>query len=274
MLYLVATPIGNLADITLRALDVLKSSDYILCEDTRHSLHLLKHYGIQKPLKSFHKFNEATKEEAIIQDIQEGKIVSLISDAGTPGIADPGMRLVQSCIQENLPVTPIPGVSAPITALCCSGLSTEVFQFVGFLPKAPSELKKYLKEVLNYRGTTLCFESPQRLTKTLALLNEIDPERKIAVARELTKQYEEVVRGTASELLEIFGKTSPKGEIVLLFSGKEKQEFDFSALTPTDHVLFIQNEYGVTRKEAIKIVAELRHVPKRVIYQEVENSGS
>jgi 16S rRNA (cytidine1402-2'-O)-methyltransferase len=221
MLFLVATPIGNLGDITFRAVEVLKSCDYILCEDTRHSLRLLQHYSIQKPLISYHMFNEASREQKIVDDIQAGKMVALISDAGTPGIADPGMRLVKRCRKEELKIEAIPGSCAAILAITCSGLSTERFQFVGFLPRTSGRLQRVLEEILTYPGTTICYETPHRLVKVLELLSRIAPEQTICVARELTKKFEEVRTGTPSELLMEWKNRSVKGEIVLLISGKE-----------------------------------------------------
>lgn len=269
MLYLVATPIGNLSDITLRALEVLKSCDYILCEDTRHSLHLLQHYHIQKPLKSFHKFNEASKEDAILEDLQTGKQIALVSDAGTPGIADPGMRLVKRCIEQNISVTPIPGASAPITALCASGLDTMRFQFIGFLPKTAGKLKAELENALQYGGTTICFESPQRLLKTLELLHHLNPHRKIAIGRELTKQFEEIKQGTAQELMQRWENKTPKGEVVLMIAtaAQDEQTKDHSDLSIEEHVYLVENSQNLSRKEAIKVVANIRQVPKRDIYQ-------
>lgn len=269
MLYLVSTPIGNLSDITLRALEVLKSCDYILCEDTRHSLILLRHYEIEKPLKSFHKFNEKEKEASIIQDLEAGMTIGLISDAGTPGIADPGMQLVQKCVASGLQVQSVPGACSAITALSCSGLNTENFQFIGFLPKRSEDLKKTLKEILSYKGTTICFDSPQRILKTLKMLSQLDKKRKLAITRELTKRHEEILRGNVEELLESWGDKNPKGEIVLLISGKEKEELNWDHLTHLEHVQKVEEDYGVSRKEAIKIVAELRHESKRNIYKKV-----
>jgi 16S rRNA (cytidine1402-2'-O)-methyltransferase len=216
MLYLVATPIGNLGDITYRAVEILKSCDYILCEDTRHSLRLLQHYSIQKHMISYHMFNEASREKRIIEDIQAGKLIALISDAGTPGIADPGMRLVKKCREENIKVESIPGPCAAIAAVTCSGMSTERFQFWGFLPRTSGRLKTQLEEILTYSGTTICYETPHRLLKVLEVLKQIAPERKITVTRELTKKFEEVISGTPEELLLVWKDRAVKGEIVLL----------------------------------------------------------
>jgi len=269
MLYLIATPIGNLGDITFRAIETLKSCDYILCEDTRHSLSLLRHYAIHKPLMSYHKFNEETQIPQIIRDLKDGKQIGLISDAGTPGISDPGSRLVQKCIDENLQFFALPGACAAIQAVTCSGLSTERFQFWGFLPRQNSELKQDLQNILLYSGTTICYESPHRLLNTLQLVSELAPDHPLAVARELTKKFEEIKRGTAQELLAYWKDMPLKGEIVLLFSAKKEMDIDWSQWSPQEHVEIMQKNYNLSLQEAIKIVAKLRHVPKREIYNTV-----
>ena len=268
MLYLVATPIGNLADITLRALEALKSCDYILCEDTRHSLILLQHYQIRKPLKSYHKFNEASQAESILNDLESGKHICLISDAGTPGISDPGADLVKLCIERGLTITALPGPCAAIQALCCSGLPTERFQFWGFLARKENELKRELQDILAYPGTTICYESPHRLLKVLELIQSMQPKRLLVVSRELTKKFEEVVRGYPSALIEHWQKSPLKGEIVLLISPSSQENMkDWTSWTPEEHVQWMQEAYSLSRKEAIKLVADLRGVPKRQIYQ-------
>jgi 16S rRNA (cytidine1402-2'-O)-methyltransferase len=270
MLYLVATPIGNLADITLRALEMLKSCDYILCEDTRHSHILLHHYNICKPLKSYHKFNEASRAEFILQDLELGKKICLISDAGTPGISDPGVNLVKLCIERNIPMTAIPGPCAAIQALSCSGLPTDRFQFWGFLARKESELKRELQSILAYPGTTICYESSLRLFNVLKLIQALQPQRPLVVARELTKKFEEIVRGSATALMEHWQQASLKGEIVLLISpAPAEQHLDWEAWTPEEHVQWIEKAYALSRKEAIKLAAELRGVPKRHFYQQL-----
>ncbi len=267
MLYLVATPIGNLSDITYRAVEILKSCDYILCEDTRHSLHLLQHYSIQKPLKSFHKFSEASKEDEVITDLKNGRIIALISDAGTPGISDPGTRLVQRCVQEGVTVQSIPGACAAITALSASGLDTDIFQFIGFLPKKKQELRSLLQEIGAYKGTTVCYESPNRLEEVLKTIDELFPDKNLVVARELTKKFEEIQRGNASALLKYWEDKDIKGEIVLLIAGQTLTDTpDWESLSPEDHVNFLESTYKLSRNEAIKMAASLRGVPKRDIY--------
>lgn len=266
MLYLVATPIGNLQDITLRAIETLKNSDYVLCEDTRHSLTLLKYYGIEKPLKSFHKFSEFAKEDSVVEDLQRGKHIALISDAGTPGISDPGALLVKRCVQENIPITSIPGPCAAITALTASGLSTDLFQFFGFLPKKAKELKSTLSTILAYSGTTICYESPFRLLEVLKVLSQLSENRAIVICRELTKKFEEIKRGTAQELSDYFKANPLKGELVVLISGTKRQEIDWENLSPEEHVEYLEKTYQLSRKEAIKMAADMRGTPKRTLY--------
>lgn len=269
-LFLVATPIGNLSDFTLRAVEILQSCEYILCEDTRHSRILMQHYQIDKPLRSFHKFNEAAREEEVIQDLKSGRQVALVSDAGTPGIADPGERIVQRCVDEGIEVTPIPGPCAIITALCASGLPTQPFQFVGFLPKRPSLLNKAVEGLLAYSGTSICYESPLRLRILLQKIVEKDAGRHIVVARELTKKFEEIRRGTADELLIVWPQ-APKGEIVVLIAPPSPgaSVAAWEHMTPAEHVTWYQETRQVTSSEAIKAVADLRGVPKKIIYKAV-----
>jgi len=269
LLYLVATPIGNLSDITYRAIETLKTCDYILCEDTRHSKGLLTHYDIQKPLRSFHKFSESSQEKGIIHDLQAGKTIGLISDAGTPGISDPGSALVKECRSQAIPVIAIPGACAAITAVSSSGLNTDRFQFVGFLPRKQNERRHFLQELLQYPGTTVCYESPNRLVDSLTSLLELAPKRKIVVARELTKKFEEVLQGTAEELIAHWRDQAVRGEIVLMISESEEEVLsgsEWEKLSPDEHVSLMEQSYHMTRNEAIKMVAQIRGVPKRTIY--------
>ncbi|MBN4066878.1 16S rRNA (cytidine(1402)-2'-O)-methyltransferase [Simkania negevensis] len=217
-LYLVATPIGNLEDITLRALSVLKECSAVLCEDTRRAGFLLNHYGIKKPLLSYHKFNESRREEEVFGRLLGGEDLALVSDAGTPGINDPGVRLVDACRCRQIPVVPLPGACSPIVALAASGFPTAQFQCVGFLPKKGGARRKVLEAAVAYSGTTICFESPYRLCKTLAALVEVAPDCMVGVGRELTKKFEEHRRGTSQELLDYYTDKPPKGEIVLLIA--------------------------------------------------------
>ena len=224
VLFLIATPIGNLKDITLRALETLKECDYLLCEDTRRTRILLEHYQLKIPLKSFHLFNEVSKENYVIEDLKNAKKIGLVSDAGTPGISDPGERLVKRCHDERIDVISIPGPCAAIAALSTSGLGTERFQFFGFLPKKKGKLSRTLEEILAYEGTTVCYESPYRIEGTLKIISTLNPERECVVARELTKKFETLMRGSAPSLLENFSQKKPKGEIVLLIAGIETKK--------------------------------------------------
>ncbi len=218
MLYVVATPIGNLSDITLRALDVLKSVDLIAAEDTRHSGILLKRFEIKKPLVSYHEHNEAMRTAQLVERLGAGENIALITDAGTPGVSDPGARLIRECIRRELPFTIIPGPSSILTALVGSGFSSQKFFFAGFLPVKSGQRERELHAATERAETTIFFESPYRLTKTLKACMDIMPGRQLCVARELTKKFEEFRRGTASELFAHYEAHLPKGEIVLLIS--------------------------------------------------------
>jgi len=218
MLYVVATPIGNLSDITLRALDVLKSVDVIAAEDTRHSGILLKRFEIKKPLVSYHEHNEAMRTAQLMERLGAGENIALITDAGTPGVSDPGSRLIRECIRRELPFTIIPGPSSILTALVGSGFSSQKFFFAGFLPVKSGQRERELHAAAERAETTIFFESPYRLAKTLKASMDIMPARQLCVARELTKKFEEFRRGTASELLAHYEAYPPKGEIVLIVS--------------------------------------------------------
>jgi len=219
MLFVVATPIGNLADITLRAIETLRSADVIAAEDTRHSLILLKHHGIHKPVVSYHQHNEAKRTAELVERLEQGANIALITDAGTPGLSDPGARLIRACINREIPFTIIPGPSAILTGLVGSGFEMEKFCFRGFLPVKSGQRERELRAAADRPETTIFFESPYRLNKTLAACTEILADRQICVARELTKKFEEFRRGVAAELLEHYQARPPKGEIVLIISG-------------------------------------------------------
>jgi len=219
MLSVVATPIGNLADITLRAIDTLRSADVVAAEDTRHSSILLRHHDIHKPVVSYHQHNEAKRTAELIQRLEQGANVVLITDAGMPGLSDPGARLIRECINREIPFTIIPGPSAILTGLVGSGFEMEKFCFRGFLPVKSGQRERELREAGNRTETTVFFESPYRLAKTLTACAGILPDRKICVARELTKKFEEFRRGAAAELLQHYQAHPPKGEIVLVIAG-------------------------------------------------------
>jgi 16S rRNA (cytidine1402-2'-O)-methyltransferase len=221
VLYLVATPIGNLEDITLRALRILKECDVVAAEDTRHSGQLLRHFGISKPMLSYFQFNEAKRSEEIIERLKRGEKVALVTDAGSPGISDPGERVVKAALAAGLKVEPIPGACAVIAGLTASGLPTEEFHFVGFLPHKSGQRRKQLEGLGGVGGTLVLYESPYRVEKLLTELSEIYPERKVVLARELTKKFEEFLHGTAGELLEVARKRHLKGEFVVLVEGGE-----------------------------------------------------
>jgi 16S rRNA (cytidine1402-2'-O)-methyltransferase len=218
MLYVVATPIGNLGDITLRALEVLKSVDLVAAEDTRHSGLLMKHFGIKKPFISYHEHNEAKRTAEFVERLAGGESIALITDAGTPGLSDPGLRLVRECIQRELSFTIIPGPSSILAALVGSGFSTEKFSFRGFLPVKTGRRERELRAAAESGETIIFFESPYRLTKTLAACIAVMPDRQLCIARELTKKFEEFRRGTADVLLADYEARPPKGEIVLVIS--------------------------------------------------------
>jgi 16S rRNA (cytidine1402-2'-O)-methyltransferase len=228
-LYLVATPIGNLEDITLRALRVLRECDVVAAEDTRRTGQLLKHFGISKPLLSYFQFNEAKRSEEIIARVQRGEKIALVTDAGSPGISDPGERVVKAVIAAGFRVESIPGACALIAGLTASGLPTDEFHFVGFLPHKSGQRKNKLESLKTSEGTLVLYESPYRIEKLLGELNEVYPEREIVLARELTKKFEEFLRGKAAALLEIARKRSLKGEFVVLVSPELPQKDKKSA---------------------------------------------
>ena len=221
MLYVVATPIGNLSDITLRALEVLRDVDLVAAEDTRHSGILLKHFGIKKPLISYHEHNEAMRTAELAERLAGGENIALITDAGMPSLSDPGARLIRKCIERNLPYTIVPGVSAILTALVGSGFPLERFCFRGFLPVKSGQRERALRGAMERAETSIFFESPHRLVKTLTACSEIMPDRELCVARELTKKFEEFRRGIASELLAHYTVHPVKGEITLLINAGE-----------------------------------------------------
>lgn len=239
-IYLVATPIGNLEDITLRAIRILKEADIIVAEDTRQTLKLLNHLKISKSIISYHRHSTVDKLEEIINKIESGKSIALVSDAGTPVISDPGEEIVKKAIEENIEVIPVPGPCALITALIASGIDAKEFTFLGFLPLNNKLRKNKLNEIKNTKKTTIIYEAPHKLNQTLNDLKEITKERKIVLARELTKIHEEFILGTAEELLEKI--TEPKGEFVIII-GKNNEEAEniFEKMTLEEHYDYYKN---------------------------------
>ena len=271
-LYLVPTPIGNLKDITLRALEVLKSVDEIAAEDTRTSLKLLNHFDIKKSLFSYHKHNEQGKSLDIINKLKSGINIALITDAGTPGISDPGSVIVERCIEEEIEFEVLPGATAITTALVYSGLDTTKFMFRGFLPRENKDRNPIIEEVKNVRDTIIFYEAPHRLLATLDYLKDNLGDRKIAVCRELTKLHEEIYRGKISEAIEFFTEGRPRGEFVLVIEGKSdetikaEKEAKWNSLTIEEHLIKVIEE-GFDKKEAIKIVAKERGLAKKEVYK-------
>ena len=265
-LYIVATPIGNLEDITLRAINILKEVDLIAAEDTRHTLKLLNHLEISKPLISYHRHNEDVKTDILIKELKQGKQIALVSDAGTPGICDPGEEVIKKCIEEDIPVVSITGACAMINALICSGLDTKEFIFIGFLPLNKKNRKEKLEEIKNTAKTMILYEAPHKLETTLKDLKEIIGDRKIVLARELTKIHEEYIRENIDVLIE--KAKDLKGEIVLLIEGAEKkEENDLLKLSLQEHYAYYA-EKGLSKKEIIKQIAKDRNVSKNEIYQQ------
>lgn len=270
-LFLCATPIGNLEDITLRALRVLKEVSCIAAEDTRHTRKLLTHYNIHTPLVSYHSYSNERKEEHLIQRLLQGEDIALVSDAGMPGISDPGADLVRLALEYNIEITPIPGASAGIAGLVASGLPTHKFAFEGFLSNQRKTRRKQLQALRREQRTLIFYESPHRLTDTLKDIFSELGDRPCTVVRELTKLHEEFKRGTVSELLDYYNANHPRGEITLILGGQPEEEValeqqdDWSELSLAEHVTTLI-EQGIDKKEAIKQVAQLRGVPKREVY--------
>lgn len=264
-LYIVATPIGNLEDITLRAINTLRDVDIIAAEDTRHTLKLLNHFEISKPLISYHRHNEDTKTEVLIKELISGKDIALVSDAGTPGICDPGEEIIKECIEQDIEVIPIPGACAMINALICSGISTKEFIFIGFLPLNKKLRKEKLEEIQKANKTLILYEAPHKLESTLKDLKPILEERKIVLAREITKIHEEFIRGDIELLIE--KSKEIKGEIVLIIeANNKKEENKLLNLSLEEHYKYYENQ-GLEKKEIIKKIAKDRNVNKNEIYK-------
>lgn len=266
ILYIVATPIGNLEDITLRAIRVLENVDLIAAEDTRHTLKLLNHLNISKPMISYHRHNEEIRVDGLIKELKEGKNVAVVSDAGTPGICDPGEIIIKKCIDENIIVVPIPGACAMINALIVSGIDTEEFIFLGFLPLNKKNRRNKLEEIRKSNKTIILYEAPHKLKNTLNDLKNILEKRKIVIAREITKVHEEYIRGTVEEILNIAGNL--KGEMIIIIEKNKNntEENHFNKLTLEEHFDYYKNK-GLDKKEIIKKIAKDRNVSKNDIYK-------
>jgi len=271
-LFLCATPIGNLSDMTFRCIETLKNADLIAAEDTRNTIKLLNHFEIKTPMTSYHEFNKIDKGHYLVSLMQEGKNIALVSDAGTPGISDPGEELVRFCREAGVEVTSIPGPAACITALTMSGLSTRRFCFEGFLPADKKEQSIVLERLKNETRTTVFYEAPHRLVKTLELMKGYIPDRKIVFCKELTKRYENAVSYTAEEAIGYYAENMPKGEFVLVVEGVSQEKLDAEARQswedmPVEAHMALYLNQGMNKKEAMKAVAADRGVSKRDIYQ-------
>ncbi|MEW6117223.1 MAG: 16S rRNA (cytidine(1402)-2'-O)-methyltransferase [Nitrospirota bacterium] len=262
-LYIVATPIGNLEDITLRALRILKEVDVVAAEDTRHSLKLLSHYGISKPMISYWSEREKIKATHILDKLRSGFSVALISDAGTPGISDPGAVVIRGAIEEGIPVVPIPGPSAAIAALSVSGLPTEEFTFIGFLPPKAGQRRKKLAALKHEQRTLICYEAPHRILETLGDMQAIFGSRQAVLAKEITKLHEEMLRGSLSEILDMLVSRTIAGEYVLIVEGVGKEDISIDEALEEVRVLM---KKGKGRKDAVKIVAEEYGFSRKELY--------
>lgn len=265
-LYIVATPIGNLEDITLRAIKILKQVNLIAAEDTRHTLKLLNHLGINKPLISYHRHNEKEKSNELIQKLKNGENIALVSDAGTPGICDPGEEIIKKCIELNINVIPIPGACAMINALIVSGINTNEFTFLGFLPLNKKLRKSKLEEIKKSNKTIIIYEAPHKLQTTLKNLEEIIENRRIVLARELTKIHEEFIRYNIHDLIK--KSENIKGEIILIIEGNNyiEEENNLLNLTLEEHYKYYE-KLGFDKKEIIKKIAKDKNVNKNEIYK-------
>ncbi|XP_015902588.3 uncharacterized protein LOC107435483 isoform X1 [Ziziphus jujuba] len=266
-LYLVGTPIGNLEDITLRALRVLREAHVILSEDTRHSGRLLQHYNIKTPLLSYHKFNESQREQTVLRRLKQGEIIALVSDAGTPGISAPGTELAKLCANENIPIIPIPGPSAFVAALSASGLATDEFTFVGFLPKHARSRRERLVVSANEATTQIFYVPPHKLHQFLEETSSLfGDSRKCVIAREITKVHEEFWRGTLEEAKEAFASRQPKGEITLLIQGKENPTVETPSESELENELRNLIYNGHSLSTAVKLVASGTSARRKTIY--------
>ena len=272
-LYLCATPIGNLEDITYRVLRTLKEVDLIAAEDTRNSIRLLNHFEIKTPMTSYHEYNKIDKAYQLVAKMREGKNIALITDAGTPGISDPGEDIVRICYEEGIPVTSLPGAAACITALTMSGLPTRRFAFEAFLPKDKKEHQAVLEELKTETRTIIIYEAPHHLVRTLQELSDaLGGDRRLTICRELTKRHEEKMQTTFADSMAYYEVNEPRGEYVLIIAGRSREEMKkeeqagWEALSLEEHMAHYESQ-GIDRKEAMKRVAKDRGVSKRDIYQ-------
>ena len=271
-LYLCATPIGNLEDITFRVLRTLKEVDLIAAEDTRNSIKLLNHFEIKTPMTSYHEFNKIDKAYQLVEKLKEGKNIALITDAGTPGISDPGEDIVRICYEQGVPVTSLPGAAACITALTMSGRPTRRFAFEAFLPKDKKERAAVLEELKDETRTIILYEAPHHLIRTVTELMNALGDRKLTLCRELTKKHEEKLQTTFSGVLDLYKEQEPRGEYVMVICGRSREELvkeqqqSWEAMSIEDHMAHYESQ-GISHKEAMKLVAKDRGVSKREIYQ-------
>ncbi len=268
ILYICPTPIGNLEDITLRTINVLKEVDLIAAEDTRHTLKLLNHYDIKKPLISYHEHNKITKGEKLLEKLKNGEKIALVTDAGMPGISDPGQDIIKLCIENGIQVVALPGPTAFVLALVMSGLTTDRFVFEGFLPSKGKERKDILEKLIYETRTIILYEAPHRIEALLKDLLETLGNRKISISRELTKIHEETFRGTVEKAIEKFQTQKPKGEFVIVVEGaKGNEENSFDHISIKEHIKMYMDE-GLSKKDSIKRVAKERNIPKSQVYRE------
>lgn len=272
-LYLCATPIGNLEDMTLRAMRTLKECAVIAAEDTRHTCKLLNHFEIHTPLISYHEHNKDVRGPELIEKLLSGQNVAVVSDAGMPGISDPGSDLVSLAIEAGLKVIPLPGANAALSALVCSGLDTRMFTFIGFLPKTSKKRRELIDSLAGHPYTLILYESPHRIKATLAELYTAFGDRQAVAARELTKKFEEFVRGTLGSLKEHFAENEPRGEFTLLIAGNQDEQVgafteELENSSPVEAVMALVAD-GINKKDAIRTVALQRKIPKRDVYQAV-----
>jgi 16S rRNA (cytidine1402-2'-O)-methyltransferase len=269
VLYLVGTPIGNLEDITVRALRVLRESDLVACEDTRHTAKLLNHYAIDTRTTSYHEHNEKAKAAELIRRMSDGARIALVSDAGMPAVSDPGYHLVQMCIAQEIPVVPVPGPTAVVASLVASGLPTDAFQFVGFLPPKRNQRRKFLEKNRKCAATLICFEAPHRIVEALADVLDVLGNRRVALAREVSKVHEEFLRGSCSEVLEALrSRARLRGEMTVVIEGAADSTVERGILPVRERVDQLMTEENLSRMDALKVVARERRISKSQAYRE------